>query len=117
MTVHHLGVDLSFAPASGPDRDEDFDAFVEAVMDALCDLEKVDSGLVDPDITAAIADRSISVVMGVEADTFRDAVRLFSANVRTALHAAECATPEWQVPFRVVDDDIPLASRVDFADV
>lgn len=33
--------------------------------------------------------------MGIVADTEDDAVRLFLANVRTALHAVGCGTPDW----------------------
>ncbi|MCP3014273.1 hypothetical protein NGM33_13110 [Nocardiopsis dassonvillei] len=41
------------------------------------------------------ANRTLSVAMGVEAATPEDASRLFSANVRAALHAAERGTPAW----------------------
>lgn len=115
MTTHNLVVDLDFV-CTDPARntDEAFDAFSDAVMDALCDLENVDSGVIDPDITANITERHMAVMMGVEADTLRDAIRLFSANVRTALHVAGCSTPDWP-DFRPAAGKLPNAREVDFA--
>ncbi|HEX6470978.1 MAG TPA: hypothetical protein VF069_17900 [Streptosporangiaceae bacterium] len=115
MRVHYLQVDLGFVCSGADDTDDAFDAFTDRVMDALCELGEADSGIVDPDIVARLADRSMSIVMGVEADSFRDALRLFSANVRTALHAAECHTPGWP-SFKPATDSLPQAHRADFAD-
>ncbi|URN01243.1 hypothetical protein LUW76_46970 [Actinomadura madurae] len=114
MDIRYLAVDLRFVcedPAE--DTDENFDAFTDAVMDALTELEDVDSGIVDPDITARITERTLSVLMGIDADTERDAVRLFSANVRTALHAAECTTADWPV-FKQANT-APKVAPVDFS--
>lgn len=61
-------------------------------MDALCDVAEVDKDITDPDITASLTDLTISVYMGIRADTQRDAERLFTSSVRTALHAAGCGT-------------------------
>lgn len=94
MTTHRLLLDIRFD--CPPDTTDDaFDEFTTRVMDELCKLEDVDSGIIDPDITASLADRTLSVYMGVDADSLRDALRLCSANVRTALHAAGCGTPGW----------------------
>ncbi|HEY9412276.1 MAG TPA: hypothetical protein VIP77_22040 [Jiangellaceae bacterium] len=95
MTTHYLVLDLDFEYDGSGDSDDKFDLFSDRVMDALCELEEVDSGIVDPDIAASLAKRKINFYMGVKADSTRDAERLFLANVRTALHAAGCSTPDW----------------------
>jgi hypothetical protein len=97
--THYLVMDMEFqcTGKSGTDTDENFDAFTDCVLEALTDLERVDPGLADPDITATIADREMTVSMRIEADTFADARRIFSANVRTALHVAGCRTAGWDV--------------------
>ena len=79
------------------DTDGNFEAFLDAVMDALVDLEDVDEGITGADLTATITRRRASVDMAIDADTFNDAIRLFLANTRTALHAAGCGTPNWPV--------------------
>jgi formaldehyde-activating enzyme involved in methanogenesis len=115
MNIRYFRVDLRFVcsiPAE--DTDENFDAFSDVVMNALCDLEAVDAGIIDPDITASISDRTISIVMGIEADSERDADRLFSFNVRAALHAAKCNTAHWPL-FKPVSDELPEASKVNFS--
>lgn len=98
MTIHYLAADLNFV-CTDPDRDTDegFDAFTDAVADEMCELADVDPEIIDPDLTVVITERWTSVLMGITADTFDDAVRLFSANVRTALHATGCGTPDWPI--------------------
>jgi hypothetical protein len=93
---HYLIADLAFE-CRDPERDTDeaFDAFTDAVADELLKLAEIDTGIIDPDVTVVISDRWVSILMGVVADTRNDAVRLFSANVRCALHTAGCATPGW----------------------
>ncbi len=118
MTVkHHLVMDLDFAYGGKPggDTDEEFDAFTDHVLAALADLEKADRGLSDPDITVTITRREISITMRVEADTYADALRIFSANVRTALHVAGCRTANWPM-FRPEGNELPPARKVDFQD-
>src|SRR5260370_15908723 len=97
--THYLVMDIQFAydGEAGTDSDENFDAFTDVVLEALADLEGVDPGLADPDITATIADREMSISMRIEADTLPDAIRIFSANVRTALHVVGCRTAGWHV--------------------
>lgn len=96
--IYHLTADLTF-DCTDPARntDDEFDAFTDAVTDALLDLAEVDPGIVDPDVTARISERWMSVLMGVRADSEDDAFRLFSANLRAALHAAGCGTAGWPV--------------------
>ena len=97
--THYLVMDLAFTYTgkAGTDTDEQFDAFTDLVLEALADLENVDPGLAEPDITATIADHEMSISMRIEADTLPDALRIFSANVRTALHVAGCRTAGWRV--------------------
>lgn len=94
MSVHYLTANFAFD--SEPEAtDDQFEEFLDRVMDELLNLEEVDPGIIDPDMTASLAERTIAVNMGVEADTTGDAARLYLANVRTALHAAGCGTPDW----------------------
>lgn len=111
MTIHHMMMEMTFT-CEPPDHSVDeFDGLTTRVMDALCDLEEVDSGILDADIMATLAELKLSVYMGIEADSSRDAERLFSANVRTALHAAGCWTEGWEPPA-----DLPTPRAVDLAD-
>lgn len=116
--THYLVMDIGFTHTgkAGTDTDEEFDAFTDRVLDALADLEQVDPGLADPDITAAITDREMSVSMRIDADTHPDAMRIFSANVRTVLHVAGCSTPGWQV-LEHKGQSLPPARKLDLADV
>lgn len=110
MTTHYLTADFQFE--SDPKAtDQQFEEFLGRVMDELCELEDVDSGITEPDLTASLRDRMISVNMGIEADTRPDAARLYLANVRTALHAAGCGTPDWPTfePVTQRPDVRPLA--------
>jgi hypothetical protein len=94
--TYYLKADLTFE-CTDPSRDTDdgFDEFTNAVEAALADLCDVDDGIIDPDMTVTITERWASILIGIEADTASDAARLFSANLRTALHAAGCGTPDW----------------------
>jgi hypothetical protein len=94
--MFYLTADMEFA-CTDPARDTDgnFEAFLDAVMEALADLEDVDHGISSSDMTATITLRRAAIDMGVEADTLNDAMRLFLANVRTVLHAAGCGTQLW----------------------
>ncbi|WP_207945088.1 hypothetical protein [Actinomadura rubrisoli] len=94
----YLTADLTFVcvdPAR--DTDDEFDAFTDAVTDALDDLAEVDDRIIDPGITVNITRRWAGVLMGVTANTQADAIRLFLANVRAALHAAGRGTPGWPI--------------------
>jgi len=116
--THYLVMDLKFTYAgkAGTDTDDEFDSFTDCALDALSELERVDPGLNDADITAALAAREMSISMRVEADTLADAIRIFSANVRTALHMVGCHTGGWPV-FKPADgDSLPPARQVDLTD-
>lgn len=115
--THYLVMDLEFryTGESGADTDENFDAFSDTVLEALAGLERVDPGLADPDITVTIADREMSISMRVEADTLPDALRIFSANARTALHVAGCRTAGWDV-LEHQGQALPSPRKLDLAD-
>ncbi|SNT51837.1 hypothetical protein SAMN05443665_103834 [Actinomadura meyerae] len=109
----YLRADLTFVCVDPTrDTDDDFDTFTDAVTDALYDLADVDEGIIDPDITVKITERWAGILMGITADTEADAVRLFSANVRAALHAAGCGTPDWPI-FRPTNP-VPEVQPADF---
>lgn len=113
--MFYLTAMMEFA-CTDPSRDTDgnFEAFLDAVMEALADLEDVDDGIVGADLTATITRRRASIDMGVEADSLNDAIRLFLANTRTALHAAGCGTPNWPV-YRPLTAT-PSVRQIDHAD-
>lgn len=96
--LFYLTADLEFA-CTDPARDTDsnFEAFLDAIMEALADLEDVDAGIKGADITATISRRRAAIDMGIEADSLNDAIRLYLANTRTVLHAAGCQTANWPV--------------------
>lgn len=96
--LFYLTADLEFA-CTDPARDTDgnFEGFLDAVMEALADLEDVDDGIQGADITATIKRRRAALDIGIEADSLNDAFRLYLANTRTVLHAAGCGTANWPV--------------------
>jgi hypothetical protein len=113
--MFYLTAAMEFA-CTDPVRDTDgnFEAFLDAVMEALADLEDIDDGIIGADLTATITRRRASVDMGIEADSLNDAIRLFLANTRTALHAEGRGTPNWPV-YRPTTQT-PRVSEVDHAD-
>lgn len=78
---------LSFA-SSAPRTDEDFEEFVDCVID---ELEKIDRD--DIEITASLAKRTAVFTEFAEDES---SIEEFLAAVRTALHAANCTTKGWE---------------------
>lgn len=114
--THYLIMDLRFVCTGPDDSDEAFDAFTDRIMDELVKLEAFeDTGIVDPDLTASLTNRTVSILMGIEASTPKDAVKLYLANVRCALHAAECNTAGWP-NYEPADDALPPVRAADYAD-
>jgi hypothetical protein len=91
--THYLRMDAGFVCSDPDDSDEAFDAFTDRVFDELLKLHDV--GIVEPDLTASLTERRIHFLMGIEAATQDDAIKLFLANVQCALHAAGCNTEEF----------------------
>ncbi|MFI0422856.1 hypothetical protein [Spongiactinospora sp. 9N601] len=112
--THYLRLDAVFVCTDKADSDEAFDDFTDRVFDELLKLQAIDTGIVEPDVTANLAERKMSILLGIEASTSRDAIRLFLANVRCALHAAECGTEGWP-RYEPADDPLPPVRHVDFA--
>jgi hypothetical protein len=113
--MFYLTADMEFACTDAArDTDGNFEAFLDAVREALADLEEIDDGISGCDMTATITRRRAAVDMGIQADTLNDAFRLFLANVRTVLHAAGCGTPNWPV-YRPLTQ-APNVRQIDHAD-
>lgn len=75
---------------------------LEDVADHLADL----NGIVDADLGADLGERRVDFSMTVEASSELEAVSLAYAAVRTAIHAANGATPGWEALFQRVDHTI-----------
>ena len=114
--LHYLRMDAGFVCSDPDDSDDAFDAFTDRVLDELLNLQALDVGVVEPDITASLTARRIHFLMGIEASTQQDAIRLFLANVQCALHAAECNT-EGFPRYEPAVDTRPAMRRVEPADV
>lgn len=96
MTTYYLQADLTFEctdPAE--DTDDGFDAFCDAVQEELDVLADLDKGIIDPDMTVSLTKRWAGFLIGIKADSLNDAMRLFSTNLRCALHAAGGITANW----------------------
>lgn len=114
MTFYLL-TDLTFTCKDAEQNTDDaFEAFADAVQDEFDTLAEIDPGIIDPDLTVGIRDRWISFLIGIDADTLDDAIRLFLANLRTALHAAGCGTADWPA-FRPTTER-PEVRRAELAD-
>jgi len=46
-------------------------------------------------MTVKITERWASIYFGIKSDTLPGAIRLFSADLRTALHPVGCETAKW----------------------
>ena len=68
--------------------DEEFDAFLDRVLD---EFYKID---VEADYLADMEDLRVEWTITVDAEGL-DALIAATSNLRTALHAAECATADW----------------------
>lgn len=89
MATFHLAADMQFV-SDPPASDEQFEAFLDCVLD---ELDKI--GCADADYSASLSDGAAGFTMSVEAADFPTAAILFLGDLRTALHASECATPAW----------------------
>ncbi len=92
MTVELVG---QITVADGTERpDEAIERHLDLVMD---ELETLDAR--DPSISVDLADGEVTMSVVVEAANPVDAVGLASGLLRTAIHAAGGATPDWPEPF------------------
>jgi hypothetical protein len=82
----NLAVEIYF---EGDGTDDHFEAFLEAVLAQLDNIGR------EVNLAARIADRTADIDVCVIADDFEEAAYQFLVDVRTALHAAGCATHGW----------------------
>jgi hypothetical protein len=81
---------------SGCETTEELDQHLDQVLDFLHDDERV----MDPDITAALANREVTFTLAVEAEDDIEALTIISGALRSAIHAANGGTPGWENHFR-----------------
>lgn len=114
--TYYLQTRLSFTcDNSDENTDEAFDAFTDAIQDQLDIIEGLDGGFIDPDLTVGIRDRWVDFLIGIEAGSLEDAIRIFLPNLRCALHAAGCGTAGW--PAFKATTERPKVHRAELADV
>jgi hypothetical protein len=77
--------------AEGPADEEAFNRFLDAVQDELLELGSV----TDPTLSASLTNRTISIMLTVDADSPESLVATAMGAIRTAFHAAGAATPDW----------------------
>jgi hypothetical protein len=89
MTTIRLSLTFS---VSGVD---DLDAHTDAVLSALIDLETANPLLADSDLEAVLSKSLVTVAILSTAETVDMAEQNALAAIRTAIHTAGGATPEW----------------------
>lgn len=88
MNDYLISVEMWFV---GPpnNTDDDFERFLDNVIAA---VEKLDR---DVTTAARLAERMADFGTVASADTFNEALASYLVDLRTALHAAGAATPDW----------------------
>lgn len=76
-------------------RATNLEAVADGVMTALVSLEQVDPSLSDSAIGLDLSKKEIEISVSSECASIDDGVRHAVAAIRTAIHAAGGATPEW----------------------
>ena len=85
---------VNFRTGGGPADEPAFNQFLDTVQDELLELDSV----TDPTLSASLADRTISIMLTVDADSPESLVTTGMAAIRTAFHAAGAATADWRAP-------------------
>jgi hypothetical protein len=85
----YLAVGMQFVNPDGTATEEDFEAFLDRVIEELDNLGS------EADVTSSLARMDAEFGVGIESETFEDATASFLTALRTALHAAECNTADW----------------------
>lgn len=88
MNEHHLAVEMTFV-STPHGSDEQFEQFLDEV---LTQLEAIGR---DVDLAAKLRDRVADFAATINALDFNMAAASFLVDLRTALHAAGCHTPQW----------------------
>lgn len=83
-----------FLVTAAGDRDS-LVAQVDGVMQALLDLEDVDSRLSDSGVSLDIGVMHVAIEICVSGDDYQECVNHALGAIRTAIHAAGGATPDW----------------------
>jgi len=95
MSMYHVEIGLV---ATKYGTAEALDEKLDCILDYLVDTP----GAVDPEYTASLALGDVEFSMSVDADNEPRALEKVLVMVRTAIHAAECATPGWEAEFKKV---------------
>lgn len=88
-TSHYLELECLFTPASPDQIDEQFEAFLDCVLEALEDI-----GRTEVDVVASLRDHRAIFTERVPSAGVDEAAQ-FITDLRTALHSAKCSTPNW----------------------
>jgi hypothetical protein len=78
-----------------PFQETNLESVADDVMTALLSLEQIDPLLCDSAIALDLSRKEISISISSESASIDDGVRHAMAAIRTAIHAAGGATPEW----------------------
>lgn len=84
----HLAVELTFE-SSPHGSDEQFEAFLDEVMDQLDNIGR------EVTLAARLTDRVADFAAVIGADKIEDALAALLPDLRSALHAAGCSTSGW----------------------
>jgi hypothetical protein len=100
----NLDLVLEFTPV-GESNDDDFEAFLDRAIEELDNLDRDDI-----DVSAALADHRATFTV-FDVDWEQPDIDKFLSAIRTALHAAGCATPGWDnhAMWEVEDRELTLA--------
>lgn len=82
----------------------DLDAATDAVMEEMVKLESED--LCDSNLSANLADNIVELEMVGRAQTFDVAVERADSAIRTAIHAAGGATPNWSPAMEFIPTEL-----------
>lgn len=99
MIDYVISVNMSFVGPSGS-TDEDFGRFINATA---AEFEKISNG--DLVAGATLTTRTADFTALVPGTSLSDVENRFLVDLRTALHAAGCATPHWPT-FVVRDQEV-----------
>lgn len=88
MTEYHLAVEMTFK-GTPHSTDEQFEEFLDEV---LAQLESIGR---EVNLGARLRDRVADFATTINSTDFSLAASAFLVDLRTALHAAGCHTPEW----------------------
>lgn len=88
MNEIHMAVQMTFT-TDRPATDEQFEAFLDEVVAQLENIGR------EVNLAARLGDRFADFATSVQGVDFQSAAAELLVDLRTALHAAGCATPDW----------------------